>query len=123
MTKITILTGVVLAVLGVGFYFGTGSTSPTALIPVGFGAVLIIAGLAGCSDAARMHAMHLAVLVALLGAAGGIVMGIIGMGKDKSPPAIVEQLIMGVFCAVYVVLSVRSFIAARKRRRAENAQT
>ena len=123
MTKITILTGVVLAVLGVGFYLGTDSQSPTALIPTGFGALLIIAGLAGCSAKSRMHAMHVAVLVALLGAAGGIVMGIMGIGKGKSQAAIVEQLIMGVLCALYVALSVRSFLAARTRRREEQASS
>jgi len=120
--KITILLGVMLSILGVGFYTGTDTDSPTALIPVAFGVLLVIAGLLSLSEKRRMHAMHVAVLVALLGAAGGIVMGIMGIGKGKSQVAIVEQLIMGVLCALYVVLSARSFLAAGKRRRGEEAQ-
>ena len=42
MAKTTIIFGVLLVLLGLGSYFGTGRTSLTALIPAGFGLILLI---------------------------------------------------------------------------------
>src|SRR5262245_61949292 len=69
MPNVTIGFGAVLCAIGLFGYFGSASdnTSPTALIPLGFGVVLIICGLIARSPGARKHAMHAAAAVSLVG--------------------------------------------------------
>jgi len=77
------------------------------------------------SQKARMHMAHAAVMITLLGAIGGIVMGSLGLNKTGEQfklMAVIEQFIMGGICILHIFLSVRSFIAARKAREAA-AQT
>ena len=67
MTSTTRTFGIVLIALGVASYFLTGRTSMTALIPAIFGALFVILALVARSEAARKHAMHGAVMLALIG--------------------------------------------------------
>lgn len=124
MAKLTVVVGIILIVLGVAVFVATGSHAPTALIPAFFGIVLGILGLAAKSDNAkrRMMIMHIAVTVGLIGV---IFPGWRGMGDLISqmhgqtvlrPAAMKEELTMAAICLVYVVLCVRSFIAARRDR-------
>ncbi len=122
MPATTIALGAALIVLGVGSYVLTGAVSLTALIPAGFGLLLLLAGLLARDARWRMHAMHAAVLVALLGF-GGSFRGLLGLGKvfdgtAVRPAAIVAQTIMALLTLAYIVVAVRSFIQARKARRA-----
>jgi hypothetical protein len=122
MPATTIAIGAALIVLGLGSYALTGGVSPTALIPAAFGVLLLLAGVLARNERMRMHAMHGAVLVALLGFLGSV-RGVMGLGTVLDgtavrPAAIVAQTIMAVLTLVYVVLAVRSFIAARRARRA-----
>ncbi len=122
MANITIITGIILVIMGVGSYFGTGSGSVTALIPTFFGVPIAALGVVSRNEKYRMHAMHVAVLLGLIGFLGGAVMGIKGLatGKlDERPVAVVMQLVMGVVCLVFVVLCVKSFIDVRKARQAK----
>jgi hypothetical protein len=117
----TIGLGAALIVLGVGGYVLTGAVSVTALIPAAFGLLLVLAGLLARDERKRMHAMHAAVVIALLGFLGSA-RGLLGIGKlldgtAVRPAAIVSQAIMALLTLVYVVLAVRSFIQARKARR------
>ncbi len=115
ITKISILTGVVLIALGLGFYIGTGRSSWTALIPaLFFGLPIFLCGLLASNEKRRMMAAHIAVLFAALGVLGGFGMGIPKVLKNGFEPASLAQLIMAVICVVYAVACVRSFIAARK---------
>ena len=114
--------GASLIVLGVAGYVLTGAVSVTALIPAAFGVLFVLAGLLARSDRWRMHAMHAAVLVALLGFLGSA-RGLLGLGKvfdgtAVRPAAIVAQTIMALLTLGYIVVAVRSFIQARKARRA-----
>ena len=118
MPKTSINVGIFLIALGIGFYFFTGA--PTALIATGFGALFLILGLiARKSDSARKHSMHVAALVSLLGIIGGLGMGGVGLSKlisgaeGAQTAAVVEQLIMGSVCLVFLILCIRSFRAAR----------
>jgi hypothetical protein len=118
----TIALGAALIVLGLGGYGLTGAASLTALIPAAFGLLLVLAGFLARDDRWRMHAMHAAVVVALLGFLGSV-RGVFGLarvfdGTAARPAAIVSQTIMALLTLVYVILAVRSFIAARKARRA-----
>jgi hypothetical protein len=118
----TIALGVALTLLGVGSYVLTGTTSLTALIPAAFGLLFVVAGVLARDDRKRMHAMHGAVVIALLGFVGSF-RGLLGLGKvlDGSavrPAAIIAQTIMALLTLGYIVVAVRSFIQARKARRA-----
>jgi hypothetical protein len=124
MSRVAIIVGVVLSVLGVAAYFGTGRQSMTALIPVAFGLPIAISGvIAAGNEKARMHAMHAAVTLGLLGFLGSV-MGLVkffrmlGGATFERPAAIYTQAAMSAICLVFVILCVRSFIAARRARQA-----
>lgn len=96
--------------------------SKTALIPSAFGLLLLICGTLGLDERMRKHAMHAAAGVALLGflAAGGRLgskFGDIFAGNISRPMLFI--ILMALLCLAYVLLSVRSFIAARKARNAQ----
>ena len=70
MANTTISFGVILLVLGIGGYFGSGMVSLTALIPAVFGLVLLICGVVARDPNKRKHAMHFAAMVGVLGFLG-----------------------------------------------------
>jgi fluoride ion exporter CrcB/FEX len=117
----TIGFGVVLIVLGLGGYFGTDRVSPTALIPAAFGVLLVIFGALARDEKRRKMAMHIAVVVGLLGFLG-TVSGLIELptlisgGTVARPAAVISKSIMAALMAVYVAMCVKSFIDARRRR-------
>jgi hypothetical protein len=91
----------------------------TALIPAFFGGALILCGLiVAVAPKTRKHVMHLAAMVGVLGAAGGLV-PILRSGEfDLAKPAVRTGLLMTFVCVFFVVLCVKSFIDARKARQA-----
>jgi hypothetical protein len=97
------------------------------LIPAFAGGLLLLCGVVALNEKARMHAMHAAVLVGLLGflAAGGRgamgLMKLLSEGADVNRRSLVFVWLMALLCGVFVVLCVNSFIQARKRQRAEAA--
>jgi hypothetical protein len=123
MPKITIGVGAILVVVGLVAYIGSGAASVTALIPAFLGVALVILGLVGQNDARRMMAMHIAVLLALLGVLGGAsrlgpLPDLLSGDEVERPWAVGASAVMVVVLVVYVVLGVRSFIAARRARTA-----
>ena len=117
MPGTTRLYGLILIVLGIASYVGTGRTSVTALIPAFFGAVLLVCSVvARTSEAARKHAMHAAVAIGLIGGLAALGMGLRGAMAGRNGPAVYSQLAMGLLLLIYVALGVQSFIAARKAR-------
>jgi uncharacterized membrane protein HdeD (DUF308 family) len=123
MPTLSLVIGVVLLAVGLGGFIGTGAQAPTALIPAALGVLLIASGLVARNARARRHAMHAAVLVALVGALGCLP-GVFRLpallsGQPLSrPAAVVSQCITFVLCAAFVVSAVRSFIQARRSRAA-----
>jgi hypothetical protein len=124
MPRIAMLFGVLLIVLGLIGYLkptvfgdvGPEGTSPTALIPAGIGAILLICGLiVTLSPPSRKHVMHVAAAIGLLGAVGGI-MPLMRSKFDFSKASAVSGLLMILLCALFVVLCVRSFVRARIAR-------
>ncbi len=117
MPSIAINFGRILILIGaIGYIYGltTESASITALIPAFLGAVLLILGyVSRAKENLRKHLMHIAVLFALIGflaASGGLV-----MRYNKSAlPAIISQIAMALTCLLFVIISIRSFIDARK---------
>jgi hypothetical protein len=123
MAKLTILFGVLLILLGGVSFVLTGQKFPTSLIPVAFGILLaIFGGLALTPDSRRrMLFMHIAVTVGLLGflATAPALFSAFQLFKGKLfpyPAAIEEKAAMSGLMLIYVLLCVRSFIAARRTR-------
>jgi hypothetical protein len=103
-----------------GYAYGAmnGNASWTALIPGIVGLVLMVLGYAAAAAAegTRKHLMHAAVVVALLGfiaAAGRLIPR---LGEFTVSAATLSQIAMGLICLIFVILAVRSFIAARASR-------
>jgi len=120
MPNATIIYGGVLILIGIGGYVLTGMESPTALIPVVFGVPVVIAGGVAFQEGARKHAMHAAAGIALLAtlAVGGDLGRLAAAGElfSRGMPAFASKALMCAASLVFVVLCVRSFIAARKAR-------
>lgn len=96
--------------------------SKTALIPAFFGLGLIVLGALSTVDGLRKHVMHLAAMVGLLGAVGGLY-PIVKQAKtddgiDFGSPSAISSLAMVGLCALFVFLCVKSFINVRKAREA-----
>jgi hypothetical protein len=123
MPKVTIGIGAALVVVGVVAYVGSGAASATAFIPSLVGVVLVVLGLLARNEARRMMAMHIAVLIALIGVIGGAMRlgplpDLLTGGDVERPWAVGASAVMVVLLVVYVALGVRSFIAARRARTA-----
>ncbi len=118
MSKISIGFGVVLIVLGLGFFVGAGSTAKTALIPAFLGSGVAISGALAMKPSLRPIFAHLALLLGGLGLFAGLGMGAKTWMQKGLTTTAIEQLLMGVICALYVFLCIQSFRAARKARQA-----
>ena len=121
--NITIAFGIALCVLGEGGYWLTGAKSPTALIPVGFGVLLMLCGILGRKESRRKHAMHAAAVLGVLGFLGSApglfkLPALLSGGEVLRPNAVIAQSIMAVLMLVFVGLCVRSFIIAKRLRKA-----
>jgi hypothetical protein len=116
MTGTTRLVGLLLAVLGIVSYIGTGRTSVTALIPAFFGVVLLALAWIARSESARRHAMHVAMVVALAGIVG-TASRLVG-ATDFTRPATLAQLVTVLLLAWYLAQGIKSFRDARRARQA-----
>ena len=122
MAKVTLLFAVLLIALGLVGFFGTGHTHYTALIPAWIGLALGIGGLLAISPDERRRKlfMHVNVTIGLLGFLGAAIVAVQGHVKAASaglPPdeiALASKLTMAGLMLLYVILCVRSFIAARR---------
>ena len=125
MGKLTMFFGVLLIALGVTAYYLTDSMHISQLAPAVLGVVLLLCGaLANTEDSRRrMLWMHIAVTLGLLGflASGALVVMAYqwAHGEPFPEPIVVESReAMCALCAIFVGLCVRSFIAARRGRKA-----
>jgi hypothetical protein len=123
----TMVVGSILSILGVFCYvfwqkLGAEHQSVTSLIPTFVGVPLLILGWLGLAmPEQRKHVMHAAVVISLLGflmAVGRFASVQLNPAKRNFRGAIQAVLLMAVLCGLHVLLSVRSFIAARKARQA-----
>jgi hypothetical protein len=114
MPATTRLVGLLLAVIGIGSYIVTGRTSVTALIPAFFGAAFLLLAYVARNEAARKHAMHVAMLVALVGIAG-TASRLIG-ATDFTRPATLAQIVTVLLLGWYLGTGIKSFRDARRAR-------
>jgi hypothetical protein len=123
MAKLTIGFGILLVLLGIIGFIETGSTHPTALIPAAIGLLFVLFGAMANTEnpKKRMLWMHVSVTVALLVFLGMIPAAVdtIRLSRGVSfphPAAVVEKGALALFCLIYVLFCVRSFISARRAR-------
>jgi hypothetical protein len=122
MARVTLVFAVLLIVLGLVGFLGTGSAHPTALIPTWIGLALGIGGLLAISpsEGRRKLFMHINVTIGLLGFLGGAVEAVRGYlhatsaGLAPDMIALASKLTLAGLMLIYVILCVRSFIAARR---------
>lgn len=123
MPMLTQLFGALLTVLGVVLYAlatpneETGRKSITALIPAFWGLALVVLGQLAEKEKWRMHAMHGAALLGVLGLIMPLVMALPKLfGGEELNLARSGQLLMALLCGAFTALCVKSFIDARRRR-------
>lgn len=118
MPNTTSFLGILLIVLGGWGYTQSATHSPMALIPSALGVLFLALGIAAGREEWRKHAMHAAAGLALVGVIAGL--GPVMMARTRPlPPLMVRTTgAMSLMCAVFLVLAVRSFIAARRGRAA-----
>jgi hypothetical protein len=122
MAKVTLVFALILVALGLAGFLGTGSIHPTALIPAWFGLALGLFGFLAISpnEGRRKLFMHINVTIGLLGFLGAAVEGVRGyvhatsMGVAPDMVALASKATMAGLMLLYVILCVRSFIAARR---------
>lgn len=123
MTKATLTYGAILVLLGLGGYLGSGRASPTALIPAAIGALLLLCGALARKETMRKHAIHAALVIALL-ALLGTLGGVFALAKwaGGTPPAngmaAIAKAVTALLSAGFIALGIRSFRAARLAREA-----
>ncbi|WP_142056868.1 hypothetical protein [Pseudonocardia kunmingensis] len=118
MTRLTVVIGAVLVVLGVVAYVMTAAASVTALIPTFVGVLLLLCAAAARKPAWHRHGIHAALVVALVGALGTLMnvvrIGEVFAGTAERPAAVVVSTLMFVLLVGYLVMGIRSFVAARR---------
>ena len=140
MAPIAILFGTLMMLLGGGLYVASvvrGMSQPdaetaavmvrglTALIPAAFGLILIVLGMIArdASDRARMHTMHVAALLGLLGVGLPAWRVIKAMTSDVAIDWLPVGGNMGMIAlsAIFLGLCIKSFIDARILRKSKEA--
>jgi hypothetical protein len=122
LAKLTLVFAALLVLLGLAGYFGTGSMHATALIPAWIGLALALFGYLAISpnEGRRKLFMHVNVTIGLLGFLGGAIEAVRGYvhatstGAEPNLIALASKLAMAALMLIYVILCVRSFIAARR---------
>ena len=115
MPQITLAFSFFLTVLGVSTWLLTNQTSFTALIPAFFGIGLAVVGFAAITEKMRMHAIHAAAFLALLGTFGSLKRALPSItSAEELGLATMSQLLMAVLLILFLIICVRSFIVARR---------
>lgn len=124
MPRVTIGLSIVLIAVGAIAYVATAFASWTALIPAILGAVILVCGLIGLKN--QKLGIHIALVVAILGIFGTAMnvmqVGALIAGEAERPAAVITSIITFVLLMVYVVMGVRSFIAARRWKNSAQAE-
>ena len=121
MARLSIILGIILILLGLISYFGISSESVTALFPAFIGIPMLVLGFLALNEKYKKHAMHGAAVLMLIGF-GGTISGLIkffrmiGGEVFERPSAITVQAIMAVLCLAFLILAIKSFIDARRKK-------
>ncbi|MFN0151204.1 MAG: hypothetical protein ACKVU1_10930 [bacterium] len=120
MGPATIIIGFLLAFIGMKGCFSPEPSKVSALTPAFIGLPLLVLGVVALNSKLRMHAMHVAAMLGLV----GVVLGAKGVflwlgGGQISSQAAVTQSLMLFLSAGFLALCINSFVSARKKREAE----
>ncbi len=130
MPLLTCITGALLIVIGLWGFLS--SWAITALIPLFIGAPLLGCGLMGRDGDLRRSFMHVAALLSLMGALGGV----FALTSPERPPkkdkdwpgkvttvkaATISKTLMTMLCSQYLILCIASFILSRRTMREAQA--
>jgi len=120
MAKLTVAIGALVVLISVGFWLELGRET-AALHPAGIGVLLVVCGALAMTENVkrRMLWMHIAVTLGLIsllttGVRAGI--AVVKGTTGVNPGGFEERVVIALVSLAYVVLCVRSFIAARKAR-------
>ena len=124
MAKVSLLFAVLLILLGLVGYFGTGSQHSTALIPTWFGLALGVFGFLAMSpsEGRRKLFMHINVTIGLLGFIGAAWRALQSYGHARAAGiepdkiALSAQVTMAGLLLIYVAMCIKSFVDARRSR-------
>jgi hypothetical protein len=111
--QINIINALILILLGLWGYWGSETPSPTALIPV-LGGALLLALFKGVKSGNKAVA-HIAVILTLI-LLIGLLKPLTGALGRSDNVAIVRVAVMIISCSVAMVYFVRSFINVRRAR-------
>jgi hypothetical protein len=122
MAKITLIFAALLIALGLAGYLGTGSQHITALIPTWIGLVLALGGWLSISpsESRRKLFAHINVTVGLIAFIASVIEIFRGIahahatGAAVNPIALSSKIALAALLLLYIILCVRSFIAARR---------
>jgi hypothetical protein len=124
MAVTTIVFGLLMAAVSFGGWAYAGMPSELGQLSPVFAGVggLLLSGLGALAlnESMRKHAMHLAAALAALGflASAGRFIVVAAKGGDLSKPGPISTAILALLCAAFVGLCVKSFVDARRRRKA-----
>jgi len=126
MPLVTLLVGALLLLVGIFGFAASQSHALHALVPAALGALLIVCAAVARNEKARKHAMHVAVVLGLVGFLGGVpglfhVPALLAGTSTLPPVAVASRSATAILCLAYVVVAVRSFIQARRSRLAAQA--
>ena len=126
MPSVTVVAGAALIAVGVSTGLVSGPAEADAsfmakyskYIPAVLGVLISICGLVAFKPEARKHAIHVALVFALLGVIGaaGRIPKTIG-NPDASANALASQLGMLLISAALLAVGIKSFVDARKARK------
>lgn len=106
---------ILIGLIGYGYGIANGNASLTAMIPAAFGLVILVLGhLSAANEKLRKHLMHAAMLIGVIGFIVPLIRLVPKLGELTLSAAVVSQVAMSAACLIFVVLGVRSFIAARQ---------
>jgi hypothetical protein len=118
VVKVTLVFAVLLVVLGLVGFIGTGSEHLTALIPTWVGLALGVFGFLAISPSERRRKlfMHINVTIGLVGFVGVFfeILRSLTSSKEIDGTALMAKTTMAWLLLIYVILCVRSFVAARR---------
>ncbi|MEE2682923.1 MAG: hypothetical protein VYD77_03215 [Actinomycetota bacterium] len=114
MSDKSVITGLILVVLGVVVTIASDSNSATSMIPAFVGAVFFVLGIAGKKKPdLNHHFMHVAAAVSLVAIVGSLASLI---ARGSTGWALFAQLATSIVCAGFLALAIQSFKLARAAR-------
>ena len=111
----TILFGLLLVAIGVGGNYVDGAKDPMVLIPAVLGVAMFVCGVVAAQGAMRMLAMHVAVVIGLIGFLGPM---ITIFDNAENTTAMLSKGFTSALCLMFVMMCINSFLEVRRARKA-----